>query len=90
MPGNLNVQIELKKPIGVEKDGHNQDAKGFQKVKIIPKDVGIWGFQPPLYKSSNTVVKGIPQTQPEIGPFPDTRYVFNKFQAGKMNNKFTQ
>ncbi len=81
MSRNLKVKFEFKEPVRIEKDGNNENAQRFQKVKIIPENIGVWCFESPLNKSTNAIVQSIPQTQPHIGPFPDSRYVFNKFQA---------
>ncbi len=81
MSGNLKIKFKLKKPVGVKEDGNNQNAQCFEQVEVVPKNIGIRSFKSPLYKCANTIVQGKPQTQPEIGPFPDARYVLNKFQA---------
>jgi hypothetical protein len=44
----------------------------------------------PLQVGPCGIAYGIPETEQEICPFPDPRYVINEFQAGEIDNKVTQ
>ena len=62
MPGNLNVDAELKKPVTVEKDCNDEDTKRLKKVKSIPKDEGMWSFELPFDECAHAIIDGEPKT----------------------------
>ncbi len=54
--GNLKIKFKLKEPVGVKEDGNNKNAQRFEQVKVVPKNIRLWIFKPPLYKCANAIV----------------------------------
>jgi len=75
MAGDLEVDTETKKPVGIEEDPDNQDTKGLKEVEGIPKNVCMGCIEFPLDECAYPVVNGEPKTQPQISTLPCSRYV---------------
>ena len=71
----LNINAELKEKARVQKNGDNQYTQGFKQIQGIPENEGMGGFKLVLQNGAHPKIEGIPQTEQDISPLPDVRYV---------------
>ena len=84
MPGNLEIDAELKQPIRVKENEDYEYAKRFIQIESIPKNIRFGVFKLPFKYSSNGKVNGIPKAQDNVCALPHFWYFIEKIHSGKI------
>ena len=79
--GYLYNGLEEWKQMGPQENEDDKNAQCFKQKKSVPQNIGSGVNKFPFKKSANGKIKGIPNTNEEIGPSPDFRYVIKPFQS---------